>query len=72
MPDSPDFEVRRATAGDAPAIGAVFDAAVRAGWTYLGGLAQNPMFPAGYWDQPGRLPAGRAGAGIGFRRHRTP
>lgn len=34
--ESTDVEVRRATADDAQAIGAVFDAAVRAGWTYLG------------------------------------
>ena len=32
---SSEVEVRRATADDAQAIGAVFDAAVRAGWTYL-------------------------------------
>jgi hypothetical protein len=36
--------VRRATADDAQAIGTVFDAAVRAGWTYLGKLAEQPMF----------------------------
>ena len=43
-PGSSEVEVRRATADDAQAIGAVFDAAVRAGWTYLGELAQKPMF----------------------------
>jgi GNAT superfamily N-acetyltransferase len=43
--------VRRATAEDAPAIGAVFDAAVRAGWGYLGDLAQQPMFAPEDWDQ---------------------
>jgi hypothetical protein len=36
--------VRPADASDAAAIGAVFDAAVRVGWTYLGGLVQRPMF----------------------------
>lgn len=46
-----DIEVRRATAEDAQAIGAVFDAAVRAGWTYLGELAQKPMFAPENWDQ---------------------
>ncbi len=44
-------QVRRATADDAQAIGAVFDAAVRAGWTYLGELAQKPMFTPEDWDQ---------------------
>jgi len=43
--------IRRATAADAQAIGAVFDAAARAGWTYLGELAQTPMFTADEWDQ---------------------
>jgi GNAT superfamily N-acetyltransferase len=48
---SSEVEVRRATADDARAIGAVFDAAVRAGWTYLGELAQKPMFAPEDWDQ---------------------
>ena len=48
---SSDVEVRRATADDAQAIGVVFDAAVRAGWTYLGELAQRPMFAPEDWDQ---------------------
>jgi ribosomal protein S18 acetylase RimI-like enzyme len=48
---SPDIRVRRARAEDAHAIGAVFDAAVRAGWTYLGDLAQQPMFTAAGWDR---------------------
>jgi GNAT superfamily N-acetyltransferase len=43
--------LRRAVAGDAQAIGAVFDAAVRDGWTYLGELAQRPMFSAQHWDE---------------------
>ena len=49
--DSPDVEVRRATAGDAQAIGVVFGAAVRAGWPYLGELVHKPMFAPEYWDQ---------------------
>jgi ribosomal protein S18 acetylase RimI-like enzyme len=51
MSGSPDVELRRATAEDAQAIGAVFDAAVRAGWTYLGDLAQKPMFAPEDWDR---------------------
>jgi len=43
--------IRSATAADAHAIGAVFDAAVRAAWTYLGELAQTPMFPPEEWDK---------------------
>ena len=43
--------LRRAVAGDAPALGAVFDAAVRAGWTYLGELVAEPMFTPEDWDQ---------------------
>jgi GNAT superfamily N-acetyltransferase len=43
--------VRPAVREDAPAIGAVFDAAVRAGWTYLGDLAAEPMFTAQDWDR---------------------
>jgi ribosomal protein S18 acetylase RimI-like enzyme len=46
-----EFTLRRAVAEDAPAIGAVFDAAVRDGWTFLGELAQRPMFSAQDWDQ---------------------
>ena len=42
--------IRRAEAADAQAIGAVFDAAVREGWTYFGELAQRPMFPPEEWD----------------------
>jgi ribosomal protein S18 acetylase RimI-like enzyme len=51
MSTAPDVELRRATADDAQAIGAVFDAAVRAGWTYLGELAQKPMFAPEEWDE---------------------
>lgn len=42
---------RPAVPGDAPAIGAVFDASVRAGWTYLGDLVVEPMFTAEEWQQ---------------------
>lgn len=45
------YKVRRANADDAQAIGAVFDAAVRAGWTYLGELAEKPMFAPEDWDR---------------------
>jgi ribosomal protein S18 acetylase RimI-like enzyme len=43
--------LRRAVPADAPAIGAVFDAAVRDGWTYLGSLVEEPMFGAEEWEQ---------------------
>ena len=43
--------LRRAVRKDAPAIGAVFDAAVRAGWTYLGDLVAEPIFSPEDWDQ---------------------
>ena len=43
--------IRPASAADARAIGAVFDAAVRAGWTYLGELAQEPMFGLEEWER---------------------
>jgi ribosomal protein S18 acetylase RimI-like enzyme len=43
--------IRRAEADDAQAIGAVFDAAVREGWTYMGELASRPMFPPEEWDE---------------------
>jgi ribosomal protein S18 acetylase RimI-like enzyme len=42
--------IRRARADDAQDIGAVFDAAVREGWPYLGELAAQPMFPPEEWD----------------------
>jgi len=42
--------IRRAAADDAQDIGAVFDAAVREGWKYLGELAARPMFPPNEWD----------------------
>jgi GNAT superfamily N-acetyltransferase len=47
----PGIELRPAVAGDAKAIGAVFDAAVRDGWTFLGEFAQRPMFSAQHWDE---------------------
>ena len=43
--------IRRASAADARAIGAVFDAAVRVGWTYFGELAQTSMFEPEEWDR---------------------
>ena len=43
--------LRRAVPADAPAIGAVFDVSVRAGWTYLGDLAAAPMFTAEDWQR---------------------
>jgi ribosomal protein S18 acetylase RimI-like enzyme len=43
--------LRRAAQADAQAIGAVFDAAVCAGWTYLGELATEPMFTPEDWEQ---------------------
>jgi len=49
--ESLDVEVRRARRDDAQAIGAVFDAAVRAGWSYLGELGEKPMFAPHDWDQ---------------------
>ena len=43
--------LRPAVPADAAAIGAVFDAAVRAGWTYLGELIAEPMFTSHDWAQ---------------------
>jgi ribosomal protein S18 acetylase RimI-like enzyme len=48
---TPRIALRHAVRQDAPAIAAVFDAAVRAGWAYLGDLAAEPMFTAQDWDQ---------------------
>jgi ribosomal protein S18 acetylase RimI-like enzyme len=45
------IQVRRAHAADAQAIGAVFDASVRTGWTYLGELVDRPMFTPADWDR---------------------
>jgi ribosomal protein S18 acetylase RimI-like enzyme len=49
--ERPGITLRPAVAGDAQAIAALFDAAVRDGWTFLGELAQRPMFAAHYWEQ---------------------
>jgi ribosomal protein S18 acetylase RimI-like enzyme len=43
--------IRHAVAGDAQKIGTVFNAAVRKGWTYLGEIAREPMFPPDEWDK---------------------
>jgi ribosomal protein S18 acetylase RimI-like enzyme len=43
--------IRPAEAADAAAIADVFDAAVKAGWTYLGDLAAEPMFTSTDWDE---------------------
>jgi len=47
----PGITLRRAVAGDAQAIGSLFDAAVRDGWTFLGEVAQRPMFTPQQWDE---------------------
>ena len=60
-----EYSLRRAVADDAQAIGAVFDAAVRGSWTFLGEIAQQPMFSAQDWDR-GRPHARR------HRLHRRP
>jgi ribosomal protein S18 acetylase RimI-like enzyme len=44
------ISIQRASTDDAKGIGAVFDAAVREGWKYLGELAARPMFPPEEWD----------------------
>ena len=46
----PEISLRRAVPTDAQAIGAVFDAAVRVGWTYMGDIVREPMFPPEEWD----------------------
>jgi len=51
MPSGVEILIRPATAHDAPAIGSVFDAAVKNAWTYLGDLAQEPMFTPQDWDR---------------------
>ena len=48
---TPPIMIRPAVREDAPAIGAVFDAAVRAGWAYLGDLVAEPMFTPQDWDR---------------------
>src|SRR5437763_6167825 len=43
--------VRRAEAADAQSIGAVFDAAVKDGWGYLGDVVREPVFNPEDWDR---------------------
>jgi GNAT superfamily N-acetyltransferase len=43
--------LRRAIPADAPAIGAVFDAAVSDGWTYLGEVIREPLFGEQDWER---------------------
>jgi ribosomal protein S18 acetylase RimI-like enzyme len=50
-PQRPRVTLRPAVSGDAPAIGAVFDAAVHAGWTFLGDVVAEPMFTREDWDE---------------------
>jgi GNAT superfamily N-acetyltransferase len=50
MPDPGRVLLRAATADDAAAIGAGFDAAVREGWAYLGEMVQRPLYEPAYWD----------------------
>jgi len=47
----PEIQLRPAVAADAPAIGAVFDAAVREGWAYLGDVVQEPLFTPQHWEE---------------------
>lgn len=47
----PGVSLRRATAADAQAIGAVYDSSVRAGWTFLGDLVREPLFTPEHWDE---------------------
>lgn len=49
--NSSDVQIRRARSEDAQEIGAVFDAAVQAGWQYLGEQVEKPMFAPHDWDQ---------------------
>lgn len=50
MNEAESMTLRVAQPADAAAIGVVFDAAVRAGWTYLGEVAAVPMFTAEEWE----------------------
>ncbi len=47
--DTSGVLVRPGRASDATAIGAVFDAAVRDGWGFLGAIADEPMSPEDAW-----------------------
>ena len=67
--------IRRATAADASAVADVFDAAVAAAWTHLGGLEREPLFTAGEWrdlvaahlgDDVLLVATGSSGAILGF------
>jgi ribosomal protein S18 acetylase RimI-like enzyme len=51
IPQESSITIRHAVLEDADAIGAVFDAAVRASWTYLGDLIKEPLFTADDWRQ---------------------
>jgi hypothetical protein len=71
---TPPITLRPAVPSDAAAIGAVFDAAVRAGWAYLGDLAAEPLFTPQDWDQlvaaalaerRSRMPIGVTGSSCG-------
>jgi ribosomal protein S18 acetylase RimI-like enzyme len=48
---APAISLRPAVATDAQAIGAVFDAAVRDGWSYLGDRIREPIFSPEQWDR---------------------
>src|SRR5437764_155432 len=50
-PEPRGVALRTTVPADAPAIGAVFDAAVRASWTYLGDLVAEPLFSPRDWEQ---------------------
>jgi ribosomal protein S18 acetylase RimI-like enzyme len=49
--DKSQIVLRRAVIDDALGISAVFDAAVRQGWTYLSDLVRKPMFTLQEWEQ---------------------
>jgi ribosomal protein S18 acetylase RimI-like enzyme len=51
MASAEPITLRPVVRSDAPAIGAVFDAAVRVSWSYLGDLAARPMFTPQDWEQ---------------------
>jgi ribosomal protein S18 acetylase RimI-like enzyme len=51
MASAEGITLRPAVQSDAPAIGAVFDAAVRVSWSYLGDLAARSMFTPQAWEQ---------------------
>jgi ribosomal protein S18 acetylase RimI-like enzyme len=51
MASAEGITLQPAVRSDAPAIGAVFDAAVRVSWSYLGDLAARRMFTPQDWEQ---------------------